>query len=258
MIEIQKKEVKTVPPLNELILLLYGSPGSGKTKLCDGIPGVLFIATEPGHDFTTSPVFQCTDWKGFRELITHLQKMRAAGKPEYGTFVIDIVDNLITFCRDFICKRKNLAYPPTNDFGKTWAEISTEWKDGLIELWKMGNIIFISHCTTREVEFLDENNMKIETDQHVPTFSGTKASQFLDGIVNAQGYLVCNAKGQHWITFRKTATIAAKDRTGILSAVQGINIDWSSGKNSWQNLNEAYINICEKLTLKIESRRRQT
>ena len=256
MISIVKNELKTVPPLNELILLLFGSPGSGKTKLCDGMPNVLFIATEPGHEFTTSAKMQCHDWNEFKELLTHLKNLKASGKSEYGTFVIDIVDNLITFCRDAICKRKNLAYPPTNDYGKTWAEISTEWKSSLIDLWKLGNVIFISHCTTKEIEFMDENNLKVQTDQYLPTFSGTKASQFLDGIVNAQGFLTCDAKGRHWITFRKSATVGAKDRTGILSMVPGIKIDWDNGKNGWQNLDEMYINICEKLSLKIESRRR--
>lgn len=256
MINIIKNDERSVPPLNELILLIFGSPGSGKTQLCDGIPKALFIATEPGHNFSKSPVYECRDWAGFRELITHLKGMRASGNAEHETFIIDIVDNFIGFCRDFICRRKNISYPPTNDFGKTWSEISAEWKEGLGELFQLGNIIFISHATTKEHEIEDESGLKTQLDQYVPTFSGTKASQFLDGIVNAQGFMTTDKKGRHWVTFKKSATVGAKDRTGVLSNLAGILIEWRDGKNSWQILEETYINLCEKSNFKIISRRK--
>lgn len=256
MINIIKNEMKTVPPLNELILLVFGSPGSGKTKLCDGMPGVLFIATEPGHEFTRSDVFKCNSWDSFIELVKHLKEEKARKQPsQYTTFVIDIVDNLASFCRDYVCHQRKLAYPPQNDYGKTWAEIAQMWKNGISALYEYGNIIFISHCTTKETDIEDENGLKVELDQCVPTFSGSKSAQFLDGIVNAQGYLSTDNKGKHIITFNKTATVAAKDRTNILSRFNAINIDWSNGKNGWQLLNEAYTLACQKLNLKIESRR---
>jgi hypothetical protein len=255
MINIIKKEQLTVPPLDELILLLFGQPGSGKTKLCDNIPNVLFIATEPGHEFTKSDVYKCDNWVAFEELVHYLRDQRSKGEVKYSAFVIDIVDNLSTFCRDYICAKKKLAYPPTNDFGKTWAEIAQLWKNGIAALAQLGNIIFITHCTSREAEYENEDGLKVEIDQLVPTFSGNKAAQYLDGIVNAQGYMSTDKTGKHVVTFRKTATVAAKDRTNILSRFPMINIDWSSGKTGWDNLNAAYQMACSKLNLKIESRR---
>jgi DNA polymerase III delta prime subunit len=256
MINIRKSEQQSIPPLDELILLFFGQPGTGKTKLCDEIPNCLFVATEPGHEFTKSAVFTCANWVDFMNLIKHLKETSAKGCQEYTTFVIDIVDNLAAFCRDFVCAQKKLAYPPTNDFGKTWAEIAHMWKNGISALAAHGNIIFITHCTTREVEIEDESGMKIEVEQFIPTFSGSKSAQFLDGIVNAQGYLTCDKSGLHIITFKKTATVAAKDRTNVLSRYNAISIDWKNGKTGWQNLNEAYMIACQKLNLKIESRRK--
>jgi hypothetical protein len=129
------------------------------------------------------------------------------------------------------------------------------WKSGISVLADLGNIIFITHCTTRETEFENEDGLKIELDQFVPTFSGSKPAQFLDGIVNAQGYLTTDKNGRHCITFKKTATVAAKDRTNILGRYNSIDIDWNNGKSGWQNLDDAYTIACSKLNLKIETRR---
>lgn len=255
MVTIIKNEQLTVPPLNDLIFLYFGAPGSGKTKLCDGMNDVLFIATEPGHEFTKSAVYKCACWDEFHTLVKFLREERAKGTLKYTAYVIDIVDNLATYCRDYICRQRKLSYPPSNDFGKTWAEIAQLWKNGITALAELGNVVFISHCTTRSIEIEDENGIKAEVDQFIPTFSGSKSAQFLDGIVNAQGYLTTDKKGQHILTFKKSATIAAKDRTDILSRYSFINIDWSNGKLGWQILNEAYIQACSKLNLKIESRR---
>lgn len=257
MINIVKNEQKTVPPLNELILLMFGTPGSGKTKLCDGIPNALFIATEPGHEFTKSDVVTCSNWDMFIEIVKYLKELNAEGKLTYESYVIDIVDNLANFCRDYVCKQKKLAYPPANDFGKTWAEITQMWKNGISALCGLGNVVFISHCTTRQVEIENEDGIKTELDQYVPTFSGSKAAQFLDGIVNAQGYLTTDKSGRHIITFKKTASIGAKDRTDILSKYSAIDIDWANGATSWEVLNNAYLVASQKLGFKVDSRRQK-
>ncbi len=139
MINIRKSEHQSIPPLNELILLLFGQPGSGKTKLCDGIPNALFVATEPGHEFTKSDVYSCRSWVDYMELIKWLKTGEGS---KYHAFVIDIVDNLAAFCRDYVCGQKKLAYPPTNDYGKTWAEIAQMWKNGISALAAYGTDVF--------------------------------------------------------------------------------------------------------------------
>jgi hypothetical protein len=90
--------------------------------------------------------------------------------------------------------------------------------------------------------------MVIKVDRFVPTFGGNKAAQYLDGVVNAMGYVSVDKSGRHVITFTKTATIGAKDRTGILSKCGVMPLDWSF-------VDQAYQQTASGLGFEIISRR---
>lgn len=230
-----------IPPFEELTVLIYGAPGTGKTTFCAGAESTLFLSTEPGTEFLEAASVPVYNWMRFKEVLDELEMKKKAitdGKiPKenwhFKSFVIDIVDNLSAQCRDWVCKQKGLAYPPTNDFGKTWAEITTEWRETIRRLMILGNVRFITHCTTQETETATEDNLVVEVTRHVPTFFGSKPAQFLDGIINAQGFCAVNKKGQHCITFKQTATIAAKDRTGLLASFGTLPLDWNTVKDAY-------------------------
>ena len=230
-----------IPPFEELTILIYGSPGTGKTTFCSQAESTLFLATEPGTEFLEAASIPIYNWQKFLDVLEELEikkKAVAEGKIDkekwhFRSFVVDIVDNLSAQCRDYVCKKKGLAYPPTNDFGKTWAEITTEWREALRRLMILGNVRFITHCTTTEVEISTDDNLVISVNRHVPTFFGSKPAQFLDGIINAQGMCAVNKKGQHCITFKQTATVAAKDRTGLLSPYGTLALDWNTVKEAY-------------------------
>jgi len=181
-----------------------------------------------------APVITIREWSQFQGSIVGIKQQRekiAAGllPPEacpYTSFVIDIVDNLHGMCLNHICKAKGITYPPKNDFGKTWKEITNEWTYWLHNLMTLGNVIFISHSTTVGMEIQTESGATAEVDTHIPSFSGNKAAQFLDGILSAMGFLSVDKAGQYVITFRKTSQIGAKDRTDILSKISPLPTNW--------------------------------
>jgi hypothetical protein len=244
----------TVPPFDELTMLIFGIPGSGKTRLCAGSPGTLFLGTEPGQQFTRARVLPVRNWQHFRDIVVELSKFKSQGRTDTQTVAIDIIDNLYLFCREYICRQKNLAYPPANDFGRTWAEITNEWSTWMRALMDMVNVRFISHTTTREHEVTNANGLKEAVDIHVPTFAGNKAAQYLDGVVNAMGFMLKNREGKHCITFRQTATIAAKDRTDILSKLGDIVLP-PNPDDGWQYLGKCYEHVAGELGFTIKSLR---
>jgi len=243
-----------VPLFREVTMVVFGSPGSGKTTFCAGDDRTLFIGTEPGQEFTTAAVVPCYSWQTFISIIDEVKakraKIRAGELPleacPYVSFVIDIVDNLAAQCRDFVCAKKGLLYPPTNDFGKTWSEFTAEWKKKITELMLLGNVRFISHCSTEDVEVSADNGLNVQVNRWVPTFSGGKPAQFLDGIVNAMGYASVDKSGRHVITFQKTATVGAKDRTGILSKCGVLPLDWKTCE-------AAYNETAKELGMEVKS-----
>jgi hypothetical protein len=254
----QKKTTYTIPPFNEITMVIFGSPGAGKTKFCDGDKGTLFIATEPGQDFTTAAVVDCQDWNTFKNLITEIEIKRQGIREKrfplsdcpYLTFTIDIVDNLAEQCKTYICKKKNLSHPPANDYGKTWGEITREWKGQISRLMRLGPVRFITHAAKESIELADNSGILHEVTRFVPTFSGSKAAQYLDGIVGAMGYAFINKQGQHCITFRKEPTNGAKDRTDILTKAGNLPLNWDE-------VAKAYSAIAAKQNIGIESKWRK-
>ena len=112
MIEIPAvPEGYTVPPFDELTMLIFGIPGSGKTRFCAGCPNTLFLGTEPGQQFTKARVIPIRDWDHFRQVCLSIAQLRDQGRDDVQTVVIDIVDNLYLLCRDYICTQKGVTYP---------------------------------------------------------------------------------------------------------------------------------------------------
>lgn len=147
-------------------------------------------------------------------------KMQQAGQLPIKSAVIDIVDNLHQACMDYVCKAKGIEHPQdANDYGKTWGEVTKEWTKVLRALMGCINVRFISHASMEQVEILNENNLKEEVSRARPTFSGSKAAQYLDGVVSAMGYMMQNGSNRYVITFKQDAKIGAKDRTDILHAL---------------------------------------
>lgn len=244
----------TIPPFDELTMLFFGIPGSGKTRFCAGAPNAIFFGTEPGQEFVKGRSFRVRDWAYFRELVETVETCIRAGRRDIGTVVVDIVDNLYLYCRDYICKQKKVDYPSSKDFGKTWAEINAEWSKYLRRLIDVVNVQFISHTTTRATEVLNDSGITEEIDLVLPSFVNNKASQYLDGVINAMGFLGKDKKGQFTISFKQTRTLGAKDRTDLLSKFGTINLP-PNPDEGWAYIAKCYAYAAEQDGKVIKPRR---
>lgn len=206
-----------IPPFDQLTMMIFAKPGAGKTRFLAGSPNTLFMATEPGQQFTKATVVDITGWAKFAGVVKELAEMKKAGKLPYTSVVIDIVDNLNTMCRDWVCGQKGLAYPSEKDFGKTWAECNRTWTTWLGSLMRITNVRFVTHCSSELIEVQNDAGINEEIERFIPTFSGNRAAQYLDGVVNAMGFITQAKSGQRIITFNPSPRVAAKDRTDILA-----------------------------------------
>jgi hypothetical protein len=212
----KRKTMLTVPPFEELTLLIFGKPGSGKTSFCNGDPDTITIAAEPGSEFVETRDVLTRDWVTFQKAVLEVSGLIKKDPKDVSGVVIDIVDNLYDYCMDHVCKRLGIVHPTEKDFGKSWGDVSKEWKMWLTSLIDLCNIRFITHMAESDEEMVNEHGLKEEIKVVGPRFSGSKA-RFLDGVVRANGYMYTNMEGKHCITFKQTAYLGTKDRTGILA-----------------------------------------
>lgn len=255
MLEIPKAPTEfTVPPFDELTMIIFGIPGSGKTRFTAGCKDTIFFSTEPGQECLKARVMTIKSWDDFRQHCQAVAQAKDSGRDDISTVVIDIIDNLYLFCRDWVCQQKGTAYPSDKDFGRTWSEITQEWTNWMRALLHVVNVRFISHTATRIMEVTNQHGIKEEVDVFMPTFSSNKSAQYLDGVVSAMGFMLKNKLGQHCITFRQTATIGAKDRTDILAKLGDIVLPTDPDKG-WAYVSAYYAKACEEMGLKIKSRR---
>lgn len=244
-----------VPPPEELTMMIYGSPGVGKTSLVAGRPGTLFLATEPGTEFLHASQVYLKDWHHFQGIVDEIVELKAQGVCPYRSVAIDIIDNLSGLCLDAVCAAKGVTYPPENDFGKTWRQIRVVWETQLRRLMEVVNVTYLTHCSVEKREVKGKVGKK-EVDVYMPTFKGNKLAQYLDGVVHAVGFISKNDQDQHTINFENLATSGAKDRTGLLSVLGDIVIQVPGGdpKAAWAKFADAYRARAEQVNFKIKSR----
>lgn len=263
-----RREKVIIPPLHELTVLFYAEPGAGKTTLVTGNKKTFVIATEPGQKFMTCPVRQIARWApdpdptvrakdlengrfAFTDVVAAIKYQRENKKLTYPCAAIDIIDNLYAMCLTYVCRKKGLDYPPEHDFGKTWKEIRTEWETQLRQLMTDVDVSFITHCATDTIEMVN-NGVTEEINRRVPTFKGNKAAQYLDGIINAMGFIFIGKSGKRYVTFSQDAKLATKDRTDILGKLGQVEIGKDTG---WDDLEKAYLAKAKEMGLEVKSNR---
>lgn len=138
-----------VTELNKQVMLVYGRAGIGKSTFCSYFDNAIFLATEPGLNHLEVFKININKWEIFLDACGEL----ASGKHPFKTIIIDTVDNLITYCSDYICRENKVEHPGDMPHGKGWALVTYEINRSLTKLYGLGyGVILISHAKQEEIE----------------------------------------------------------------------------------------------------------
>ena len=171
--------------LSDYSVLLYGAKKIGKTTLCAQFPEPLFLGTEPGTKALRVRAVEILDWPTALAAVDALEA-RLKKEPGYcGTVVADTVDYLYEFAFNWVCKKKLINHPhEENDFGQTWREIRTAFRDLIVRLLRLPcGVVFVSHDVEKEVELSDGSKV----DRVQPTLSGQALAE-VEGLVDIIAY----------------------------------------------------------------------
>ena len=215
---------KSVPitDFSQYSILLYGVPKIGKSTFCSNSEKALFIATEPGLNTLSVYKIDTLGWQEFLDACALI----AEGKHDYKTIIIDTVDNLYTFCEEYICKKYGVDTP--NDgvlgFGKGSALILNEFRRVLNKLASMPyGLIMTSHAYDKDVD--DRTGKYTKTVPTIPDAKKNSPYRFITGFVDM--ILFCSQekakvdgelKTVRVINTKPSMSFDAGDRSGKLPA----------------------------------------
>jgi hypothetical protein len=135
--------------LSDQVILIYGRPKVGKSTFCSYFDDALFIATEPGLNHLEVFKVSCNSWEKVIEACAEIAK----GEHKFKTIVIDTLDNLITYCAEYVCKEAGADYIGDIPHGKGWSMVTNEIKRVLVKLSNMSyGLVMVSHCQQEEIE----------------------------------------------------------------------------------------------------------
>lgn len=188
-----------VMPERSVILVVYGTPGAGKTSFACTSENPLLIDTDRGYDRACDRVDTITASKW--EDIFNAENLQAFG--EYKTIIIDTAkacldDFLAAFVID---KNYKLA---TNSL-KRFGEMADQFKNFVNVLRGMNvDIVFVCH---------DKETADGDIIRHAPDCTG-QSKDLLVRIADEVGY-ICKQNGKRVITFEPTDTRVGKNVAGL-------------------------------------------
>lgn len=135
-----------------LKVLVYGTPGVGKSSFAASAPGVLFVDCERRTDHLDVARVQPDTWDEvlniMRELITN--------PGEYKTIVFDTIDHMELMMHRAVCERNGWTSVEDPGYGKGYAVALLDWTRFLngLELMKAKGLttVLLAHSVVRTVK----------------------------------------------------------------------------------------------------------
>lgn len=156
-------------PIGRQKTLIYGPPKIGKTSLAAQYPNALFLDGEAGtlnlsvptfealiqRDRVTSPI---RTWEEVLQATTVLEGLENIE----GTVVIDPVNEIFGWCRDFVLRDNGWDHETDGAYGKGWRAVRDEFSSWTRRLVGMPfGLIFVAHENEIEIESATEKYQKI-------------------------------------------------------------------------------------------------
>lgn len=135
--------------IHNKVILVYGERKIGKTTFASQTDNPLFIATEPGQSHLRIRKVEVSSWSDFISVCNLI----AEGKHDRKTIVIDTIDNLYKFCRDYILDKHNMKHESDEAFGKGYDLVNGAFFRVLNKLSLLPyGLVMISHSQDKEVK----------------------------------------------------------------------------------------------------------
>lgn len=150
--------------MEKLKIWLYGKPFSGKTKFATEFPKAFVINTDGNAKFFTKDYASVKNMKEFSAKLSWFLE----GKHEYETLIIDVVEHVYDFVREYYLDKFDIDHETDLGYGKAWTAI----KEGF---WTVinkvagceYNVVLISH----EVEYTETSKIGKETTKYRPSLN---------------------------------------------------------------------------------------
>lgn len=162
MLPVNKKVIRDAT--SSLKIWVYGQPNIGKTTVANQFPDALMLNTDGNYKGIDSPVVPITDWEQFVELCDEILE----GKHDYKTIVIDLLEDVYTYCRNYYCKKLKIDHEADLGYGKGYDIIKTAF---LLVLRKLANSPYNLLCLSHEKEVVIKDRIGRETTVYKPNFS---------------------------------------------------------------------------------------
>lgn len=197
--------------MEELIWIIYGPPGIGKSTFVAQCPDVLFLSTDPGLRFIKAYKRPITGWLDFKKVVKALEAERPA---KYKALAIDTIDPLFFMARKYVLDKRGIEHASDEQWGKGYDLINTEFTLEILKLTKMPyGLFFLTH--SKEVEV---RGRAMRTSKIMPSLSGQayKVLAPMADIIAYYGFGEESADSKDLtrrMQFQPTETVEAKDRT---------------------------------------------
>jgi hypothetical protein len=203
------------------LILLYGVPKIGKSKLMSKFPGVYFLPTEPGFRALNVRKTSIPNWATFRKFVEWAEKNERLTS-DVRLWCIDTATNLSKFCMQWVCGREGISHPSDQEWGKGWEAFADEFAYWILRLANTGKGIgFVAHAKTTEIV-----SRHVKVTKNIPDLPTTcyRIINNLADIIVEMGYVEKSQNtdelGEMRCLYTKPSEIRdAGDRTGRLPDV---------------------------------------
>ena len=171
---------------SNLKIWVYGQPNIGKTTFANQFPDALMLNTDGNYKSVDSPVITITSWEQFVDTCDEILK----GEHEFKTIVIDLLEDIYTYCRNYYCTKLKIDHEADLGYGKGYDIIKTAF---LIVIRKLANSPYNLLCLSHEKETVIKDRIGRETTVYKPNFTDGTATK-LSGMMEITGRLYAETK----------------------------------------------------------------